>query len=542
MAARDRGDPEQKRALWKFEAPSMTTNLLAGRKATETAWVKDTQTFVMMETLVFIYGLPPMKAVDKTKKALDHFELLAKQVVAPGEFRTSKLLVPLGTTNTEPLSGERIWAKAQGVKRDVKGDLYAGLWNKICPGNQMPSGKSLKDVFAVWWNYHYHVHNKKMKFSEVTASLAEKTPVEKAPPEWCGPLYAHVFEKFGLPAKHHPDSHFWTCDERALFDASDGVSELSTVEAKFASRAKQREEKREHNGYVALDKASKAAEVSADMTRARAEATYATSQLHTSRMSAWKEKIAALQEARKVCMEDAELAESLGDPDFNPRELRLAALRLGRELRSLSANPPSNAEPSAHAPVFQSPVSVLPCRSTSPRSTGSTHATTRRAPSTPPRTTTPLRSGTPEPDDSESEMHSDGDRHNTPLYNSTQTADINTARRLLELATPPKRKTASPAPSSGSSPPPEPEDFLADETQAETATATDPAEDNVSVRRSPRHTPSKPSRPAELPRADSTSEGGQFAAIQSGRVQLEKRPRKEGRYKQVAAGSYNNRA
>ena len=70
MAARDRGDPEQKRALWKFEAPSMTTNLLAGRKATETAWVKDTQTFIMMETLVFVYGMPPMKAADKTKKAL----------------------------------------------------------------------------------------------------------------------------------------------------------------------------------------------------------------------------------------------------------------------------------------------------------------------------------------------------------------------------------------------------------------------------------------------------------------------------------------
>ena len=89
-----------------------------------------------------------------------------------------------------------------------------------------------------------------------------------------------------------------------------------------------------------MERASRAAEVTADMTRARAEATYATSQLHTAHMAAWREKIAALEQARRVCMEDAKLAAELGDPDFDPRALKVQALRLGAQLRFLSANPP----------------------------------------------------------------------------------------------------------------------------------------------------------------------------------------------------------
>ena len=150
MAQRDRGDPEQTKALWKFEAASFTGEHLVGRKPSETAWVKDTQTFLMVETLVYIYGLPPMKKDVKLKLALDHFQLLVKQVKTPNgtDFAPSKLLVPLGSKDTE-LTGERIWAKGQSVKRDLKGDLYAGIWNKVCPGNKLPSGKSAKEMFGV---------------------------------------------------------------------------------------------------------------------------------------------------------------------------------------------------------------------------------------------------------------------------------------------------------------------------------------------------------------------------------------------------------
>ena len=47
-----RGTADQRSALVKFNAPSMTGDLLVGRKASENGWVKDTQNFLCLETLV----------------------------------------------------------------------------------------------------------------------------------------------------------------------------------------------------------------------------------------------------------------------------------------------------------------------------------------------------------------------------------------------------------------------------------------------------------------------------------------------------------
>ena len=493
MALRDRGDPEQTKALWKFEAASFTGEHLVGRKPSETAWVKDTQTFLMVETLVYIYGLPPMKKDVKLKLALDHFQLLVKQVKTPNgtDFAPSKLLVPLGSKDTE-LTGERIWAKAQSVKRDLKGDLYAGIWNKVCPGNKLPSGKSAKEMFGVWWNCHHAVHTKNMTLPQVAAHLNDKTAqVEKPPADWSGPTLAHVFEKFGLPARHHPDQAFWTCDEQAIFDASDGVHELSAVDAKFASRATSRAQKLEQNCFVSLDRATKVSESKTEDTRARAEATYAESQLHSARIAGWREQIAALQEARRAAMEDAALAADLDDPDFDPRALKVQALKLGAQLRFLSANPPAPTAPSSSstAPSFTSPSwSPRSSTSTSTHTTARTHMTPRTSRS--PRR--PLPPGTPDEHESDVEWSQDGQndaREDTPPASPAaaptdeHTRERDTARRLWEMSNspPPGSPQTAELPTHADS------FFAVSPTRASTPPPPQPA----AVRRSPRHTPAK---------------------------------------------------
>ena len=52
----------------------MTSDLLAGRKAQENQWVKDTQNFLAIETLLYIYGLQAMKSHERNQVTLEHFE------------------------------------------------------------------------------------------------------------------------------------------------------------------------------------------------------------------------------------------------------------------------------------------------------------------------------------------------------------------------------------------------------------------------------------------------------------------------------------
>ena len=525
------GSADQRTALHKFEAPSMTADLLVGRKPAENGWVKETQNFLCMETLVYIYGLAAMKTPEKHQTCLQHYETLVRLVRPPRDsgFRVQKLLVPFASKDTE-LTGEKIWNKAQGIKREIKGELYAGIWNRLCPGNNLPSGRTAKDMFALWWQCHYSIHAKKMKMCDVQMSC---TP-EKAPVDWAGPPYSLVFEAVGLPAKHHPEPQWWTYNERALFDVSDGVAELTRMESKQASREKQRSDKQQQNGFVSLERASKAAEVTADMTRAKAEATYATSQLHTARMAAWKEKMAALEQARRVCMEDAKLAAELNDPDFNPRELQIAALRLGRELRALSSNPPSATQDETPQPplAFASPPASSHCHSHSPRSTTTNSTTTTaHAHSHTPCTTTPLRRGTPDPDDEDpdNENPDEEDPDDTPLsppadLTADQTA-VRTARTLFEMSPGTNRKTPPKSPSSHS---------------PSHSPSKSPSH-RPSPRRSARNTPAKSTSPQaadtstrKLARANSHSEGGVIAAIAAGDMHLDKRARREGSYREMS--------
>ena len=92
-----RGTADQRSALVKFNAPSMTGGLLVGRKASENGWVKDTQNFLCLETLVYIYGLMGMKTPEKHRICLAHYETLVQLVKPPAdsEFRVQKLLVPV---------------------------------------------------------------------------------------------------------------------------------------------------------------------------------------------------------------------------------------------------------------------------------------------------------------------------------------------------------------------------------------------------------------------------------------------------------------
>ena len=57
------------------------------------------------------------------------------------------------------LTGEKVWSKAQAIKRDIKADLYGGIWSRLCPGNRLPSGKTVKEIFTQWWHCHYNVHS-----------------------------------------------------------------------------------------------------------------------------------------------------------------------------------------------------------------------------------------------------------------------------------------------------------------------------------------------------------------------------------------------
>ena len=509
----------------------MTSDLLAGRKAQENQWVKDTQNFLAIETLIYVYGLPAMKSTEKHQVTLEHYENLVQMVKPPvgSEFRVAKLLVPFASKDSEgKLTGEKVWNKAQAIKRDIKADLYAGIWSRLCPGNRLPSGKTLKEMFTQWWHCHYNVHSKKMKLNEINPSCNP----ERAPVDWIGPPYSLMFEHLGLPAKHIPE--WWSYAERTLFDVSDGVTELTQVESKQASREKQRSDKQQHNGFVSLERASRAAEVTADMTRAKAEATYATSQLHSARMAAWKEKMAALEQARRVCMEDAKLAAELNDPDFNPRELQIAALRLGRELRALSSNPPSATQDETPQPplAFASPPASSHCHSHSPRSTTTNSTTTTaHAHSHTPRTTTPLRRGTPDPDDEDpdNENPDEEDPDDTPLsppadLTADQTA-VRTARTLFEMSPGTNRKTPPKSPSSHS---------------PSHSPSKSPSH-RPSPRRSARNTPAKSTSPQaadtstrKLARANSHSEGGVIAAIAAGDMHLDKRARREGSYREMS--------
>ena len=151
------GSETTRRALVKYEAPSMTSDLLAGRKAQENQWVKDTQNFLAIETLIYVYGLPAMKSTEKHQVTLEHYENLVQMVKPPvgSEFRVAKLLVPFASKDSEgKLTGEKVWNKAQAIKRDIKADLYAGIWSRLCPGNRLPSGKTVKEMFTQWWHCH----------------------------------------------------------------------------------------------------------------------------------------------------------------------------------------------------------------------------------------------------------------------------------------------------------------------------------------------------------------------------------------------------
>ena len=487
---RNLGSERTKAALVKYEAPSMTSDLLAGRKAQENQWVKDTQNFLAIETLLYIYGLQAMKSHERNQVTLEHFENLVQMVKPPAgtEFRVAKLLVPFASKDGEvKLTGEKVWNKAQVIKRDMKADLYAGIWSRLCPGNRLPSGKTVKDIFTQWWHCHYNVHSKKMKLTDINAS----SNPGRAPVDWIGPPYALMFEHLGLPAKHHPNTEWWSFAERTLFDVSDGVTELTQVESKQASREKQRSDKQQKNGFVSLERASRAAEVTADMTRARAEVTYATSQLHTAHMAAWREKIAALEQARRVCMEDAKLAAELGDPDFDPRALKVQALKLGAQLRFLSANPPAPTAPSSSstAPSFTSPSwSPRSSTSTSTHTTARTHMTPRTSRS--PRR--PLPPGTPDEHESDVEWSQDGQndaREDTPPASPAAaptdepTREHDTARCLWEMSNspPPGSPQTAELPTHADS------FFAVSPTRASSPPPPQPA----AVRRSPRHTPAK---------------------------------------------------
>ena len=533
---RNLGSERTKAALVKYEAPSMTSDLLAGRKAQENQWVKDTQNFLAIETLLYIYGLQAMKSHERNQVTLEHFENLVQMAKPPAgtEFRVAKLLVPFSSKDGEAkLTGEKVWSKAQAIKRDIKADLYAGIWSRLCPGNRLPSGKTVKDIFTQWWHCHYNVHSKKMKLTDINAS----SNPGRAPVDWIGPPYALMFEHLGLPAKHHPNTEWWSFAERTLFDVSDGVTELTQVESKQASREKQRSDKQQKNGFVSLERASRAAEVTADMTRARAEATYATSQLHTAHMAAWREKIAALEQARRVCMEDAKLAAELDDPDFNPRELQIAALRLGRQLRALSSNPPSSAQEGTPQPPpsFASPPADPHLHSHSPRSTTTNSTTTTaHAHSHTPRAATPLRFGTPDPDDEDPDSQSESEQTHTQPLNQphapppdrpscTDPTAVRTARTLFEMSPGSKRKSPSKSPPSQS---------------PSYSPAVSPSA-RTSPRRSARNTPAKPTSPeapTQLPRSNSTSAGGVIAAIAAGEIEMGARRRTDKNYRAVAGG------
>ena len=106
---RNLGSERTKAALVKYEAPSMTSDLLAGRKAQENQWVKDTQNFLAIETLLYIYGLQAMKSHERNQVTLEHFENLVQMVKPPAgtEFRVAKLLVPFSSKDGEAKAAAR---------------------------------------------------------------------------------------------------------------------------------------------------------------------------------------------------------------------------------------------------------------------------------------------------------------------------------------------------------------------------------------------------------------------------------------------------
>ena len=129
---RNLGSERTKAALVKYEAPSMTSDLLAGRKAQENQWVKDTQNFLAIETLLYIYGLQAMKSHERNQVTLEHFENLVQMAKPPAGsgFRVAKLLVPFAPKDGEvKLTGGKVRSKAPAIKRDIKAYLYAGIWS-----------------------------------------------------------------------------------------------------------------------------------------------------------------------------------------------------------------------------------------------------------------------------------------------------------------------------------------------------------------------------------------------------------------------------